>query len=341
MRFRLFRSLSGVVILGGLLVASFAPVLAANQESGITLSPAFQEITVLPSQGDSSQSFTLTNNDDLATTFTLATVDMGALDDSGGIIFSGLSADYATKYGLAKWLRLDRQTITLTGHSSATVTFTVINTVELGPGGHYGAIIVKPELTALPKKNEVTLAPQAATLVFLRKVGGEHFGLSLAPVNPRTAYWRLPTDLQLPFMNTGNVHVVPRGVVTLTRDWKQREVARGIINAQSSLILPEKPRDYQVQLSTQGRLFLPGRYYLSIAYRYDGKEDFTVWQVSFWYWNLPLLLVILITLVVLTALTYRFRNSRIGRVVRRLTRVISHFCGKVCTHLKPKHKPQR
>jgi hypothetical protein len=60
-----------------------------------------------------------------------------------------------------------------------------------------------------------------------------------------------------------------------------REVAKGIINQESALILPETLRVYPVRLVTLLKSFVPGRYTLTMNYRYDGREDFASTSLQF------------------------------------------------------------
>jgi len=55
-----------------------------------------------------------------------------------------------------------------------------------------------------------------------------------------------------------------------------REVIRGIINPESAIILPETFRVFPVILKKIALSFVPGCYTISIEYRYDGKEEFSI-----------------------------------------------------------------
>ncbi len=280
------------------------PVLAAtNSKSGLTLTPPFQEINLLPNQAEVKGSFSISNNNAEPVSFDLTTVDMGTLDETGGVVFSGISADYQKKYGLAEWLHLPNTSLTIQPKSSQTVDFTVVNSPDMQSGGHYGAVVVKALGQAGQNKNQVNLSPQAATLIFARKIGGEVFGLSLQKPPSKTYYRSLPSELNLSFKNTGNVHVVPRGVV-LVKNPKGHVVAKGVINSESSLILPERNRLYSVKLTKQKQILWPGKYKVEVSYRYDGKDNFATESYSILLLNLPLGLVMLLIFGVLAWLGF-------------------------------------
>lgn len=315
----MFKKLLLLLYLVPILLLSVAQGYAASSKGGITITPPFQEVLILPNQTSVPGSFAVANNSSQPSTFSLSTVDMGALDDTGGVVFSGLSADYQQKYGLAHWLKLDTDKITIQPKSSAVVGFSIQNNSTLGPGGHYGAIIVKSTDQNSNSKNQVNLAPQAASLLFVRKVGGEIYNLKLEPPTSKTYLWKLPTSATVRLRNDGNIHVVPRGIVML-KDHSGREVSRGVINPESSLILPEHVRDFSVVFMPHKRLLLPGTYTISVSYRFEGSDKFVTQTYSIRFLNLPLIGLGLILLITLILLIKRFGI----RLKRRITK-ISHM----------------
>jgi hypothetical protein len=297
------RSVSLLLFLGllcGLLLTLIAPAVpsfAADSKGGISITPPFQEITILPNQTSVPSSFAVANNTTSPTNFQLSAIDMGTLDDTGGVVFSGLPEDYEQKYGLAKWLQLSSSNVTIPPKSTQQIKFTVINDPAMGPGGHYGAIVVKSEQTSERGKNQVGLQPQAAELLFARKVGGERYDLKLEAAAQKTFWWHLPNQIELKFRNNGNIHVVPRGIVTLQGP-DGHEVARGIINPASSLILPERSRIYNIYLTFSQKIRRPGQYTAEINYRYDGTQTLQKGTQHLRFVNLPLIVVVFIVLMV-------------------------------------------
>lgn len=310
----------------GLLLSLFHILVAgsilavAQTATGITISPPFQNIDILPGQNSVTQSFSVTNNDNIPVIFDLSSVDMGSLDETGGVVFSGLPADYADKYGAAKWVVLSKTSITISPHSTQSISFIVTSNDTLRPGGHYGAIIVKTTDGSRPSENQIKFDPQAAMLLFIRKIGGEIYNLNLEQPKLETKLWTLPDKLQIQLKNNGNVHVVPRGVVKIT-DSRGRLVGQGIINPESSLVLPERTRGYQTSFPRSSWWRLPGRYKVEIAYRYDGLTEFTFATQSFFFWNLPMLLTTLVGLILLI-FTCRFIKQRYGNWLRRKTSAV-------------------
>jgi hypothetical protein len=315
------KRLIALVALLLLITLGFNSVSAQNKKSGgITISPASQEIVLDKDEKTLSGSFTVTNNNDTPETFMLSTVDMGALDETGGLVFSGLPQDYQEKYGLAKWISLSRTSVTVKPKTKEAIDFTIKNEALLSPGGHYGAVIVRRAEDKTPLSDQrISLSPQAASLIFLRKVGGEVYGLSLPHVTSNHSIWRLPTKVDLPFKNDGNVHVVPRGIVRLKNTFGD-EIAKSIINPESSIVLPERSRTLHVAFDNLPRTIWPGRYHLEVEYRYDGQEHPTYLSQTFYTANLRVLLLLVGLLLALLLAGYKLRR-RIWRLVIRLCRL--------------------
>lgn len=262
-----------------LCIALFAcvalPVSAATTGSGITITPAFQDI-VLDQTGQEVEFFaTVTNDTTNPVTLRLSVLDFGSLDESGGVAFLGASNDLERKYSLASWMRPEKDVVTTVPGETQKIKVTIENRDSLGPGGHYGALTFTTEdVTQSDGNNNIAVKQLFSSLVFVKKIGGEIYSLDLSEKEFSYNLMRLPEKIRLRFRNDGNIHLVPRGIVTVT-DPLGRLVAKGIINEESALILPETFRVYPVRLKSLATQFMPGRYTFDIAYRYDGREEFS------------------------------------------------------------------
>lgn len=309
---RLLLVTTAVLALFGL-VFGFNKVQAATN-GGITVSPAYQDVTLSPNQVSASQEFFITNNEALPLTFDLATVDMGALNDSGGVVFTGLTADYESKYGLAKWINLKQATVTIAARSTQKIDFDIVVDDSFGPGGHYGAIVAKPVFDISPSQNQIQLSPRIASLLLVKKVGGEVLDLTATNPTIKSRYWKLPDVIKLSFHNKGNVHLVPRGLVIIS-DSAGHEVGRGVINPESSYTLPEISRNYSVKINYSKIILWPGKYLLKTAYRFDGSDQLKVQISNITLLNLPLIASIIILPIFLLIIIVRIHRM-FGRYIK-------------------------
>jgi hypothetical protein len=257
---------------------------SVSANGGVTIAPASQEVVLAPDADETSFELRLTNRDTSDVTLRLRAVDFNALDESGGVAFVGLKpGENETKYGLTNWLRFATETVTVVSGQTEVIQVAIDNRDDLEPGGHYGAVIAVPVDPANPSATpEVDILPATAALVLLKKMGGERYGLSLDRTELTTSFWQLPTRIGLRFQNTGNIHVVPRGTVTIRGPGGQ-DVAKALINETSATVLPETFRKIQSSFMLLERAFWPGRYEAEIRWRYDGSEEVRQEIITFWH----------------------------------------------------------
>jgi hypothetical protein len=252
--------------------------------SGITISPSFQQVVVGQNDTEKPFTFSVTNNTGQQVEVALSTVDFGSLDESGGVLFMGQnnkSINY--KYGLSQYVTLGQDRLVVDPKSTTKIPVTITNKESLSPGGHYGAILVTPtKVGDNPSKVEINQI--ISSLLFVTKQGGAIYQLNLQNYQLKTHIFSPPTSVDLRFQNAGNVHLIPRGMITIT-DPRGVIVRRGFINEGSAIVLPETFRKLSVPLRTVNRAWWPGIYHVTMSYRFDGQETNLTKQLSFYYIN--------------------------------------------------------
>ncbi|KKR31689.1 MAG: hypothetical protein UT63_C0063G0002 [Candidatus Gottesmanbacteria bacterium GW2011_GWC2_39_8] len=283
-------------------------IVQAKEVQGISITPPFQELVILEKDNQVPFSIEFRNQTDTNKTLRFSVIDFGSLDESGGVAFLGNAGEaIEKKYGLASWIILEKDNMELDPGGKQILKVTVENRESLSPGGHYGAIMVyvgKEEEASL-----VSFTQVISSLVFVKKTGGEKYGMNLAEKSYIKNKLFFPRQVNLRFQNTGNVHLVPRGVVTVT-DWIGRTIGKGIINQETGRILPESFRIYPVVLEMIGSPILPGMYNVDIDYRYSEKKNFDRATFSFFYpgflgFGIVVLLIILFVVIILRLLRIR------------------------------------
>lgn len=76
------------------------------------------------------------------------------------------------------------------------------------------------------------------------------------------------------FQNTGNVELTPYGLLEI-KNQQGKLVARGIVNEDSSITLPEAIRTYTLPVKTVESVILPGKYTAILTLHY-GKSNKTL-----------------------------------------------------------------
>ena len=299
---------------------------AVRRASGITISPAFQEITLSPDKPSAAFTFSVTNNTSEPYEFALSVTDFGSLDESGGVLFIGEAEKQLNyRYGLSSWITLEKDRIVVEPKSTQKVPVSVINKESLSPGGHYGAVLITP--TGTPDRpTKVQVNQVLSSLLFVKKEGGEVYKLGLKSYDVQTRIFTAPDTVDLRFQNAGNVHLIPRGTITIT-DPMGRIVKRGFINTGSAYVLPETFRQIEVSLELVRTAWIPGTYRMGLEYRFEGNDTVETRQVSFFYVNGWYVIgaVLALIVVLMSIVSKRFRQGfkqviwNVARPIKMLT----------------------
>lgn len=267
----------------------------------VSVTPPYQEVAV--NNGDLSRvvTVTATNTSTEAKTFQLSVEDVSSFNDRGGInlAVAGRTDDYVRRYGLSAWTDLDQGNVTIESGKSAQIKLSVRNDTTLIPGGHYGVLVIAPVAEVGSGQNPVNITPTLTSLILLTKIGGETRSLKLDQANLSASPLTSADKLDLHFKNDGNVHLIPRGMVTVT-DPLGHEVSRGVVNEDSAFVFPGSSRKLITPFQKEDFSIVPGIYTVEMAYRYVGTDQLSYYRTSFFYLGWPLILLI-------TALAIAFR----------------------------------
>lgn len=297
--------------------AGLHAVQAAADSGGFSISPAFQEIDLVQSDKKKEFFVKISNRTDAIQEIRLEAVDFEDSGEPGEVFFSkDGNSDFVKKYGLVSWIRLEKNIIVLEPQSEEKVLATIENRDSLSPGGHYVAVMA----TIGGGKDEnqdfsgVGLEQSIASLVFVKKIGGEIYFLDLKKISLPNIAFSLPEKINLEFENSGNVHVVPRGIIEILGPFG-RVLGKGVINRSSAIILPGMVRAGNHTLDRRSALFFPGHYTVRVNYRYDGQDGFMTKETDFFSWgsiwaDLIALLTILSLSAIVTRSVVKKRNKK-------------------------------
>lgn len=265
-------------LLLGILVGASATVSA--QTKAITIEPFIQEVVLTGTDQQKEFFVEITNHTSAPFDFKAQAVDFGSLNETGGLVFAGANApELVRKYGLANWLIIDSSSQKLASGQKIRLKVKIDNRADLAPGGHYAAVVVSSQqlVGSASDQPRISLQENLSALIFAKKIGGDIYRLKLTSIDANETLFYLPNSLTLHFRNEGNTHLVPRGTATIT-DSRGKLVSKGIINQDSAIILPERQRDYVVKLARVAWPVWPGRYQLTINYRFDGYDGLRQYQ---------------------------------------------------------------
>lgn len=298
-----------LVIIGLVVLVVQASSVSAAIPPKITVTPFLQEVRI-GAEPTKNFDITLTNDSNQPQKLALSVADFGSLDLTGGVAFVGSGAgQLLDKYALSKWLVLNVNTLSLAAHQSKKITATIINDSQLKPGGHYAAIVATVLSPSGQGQANVSLKQKISSLVLAIKTGGEKYDLSLQNIDSNGNLFKLPTEAYLTIKATGNVHVVPRGIVYLKSGSKV--IAKGVINQESGYVLPGTTRAFTVQLDKlTSANFWNTAYKLQVDYRYDGIDRYASKSASVTYINSWWLIIVIVLAVTIRQLVTRLRRRK-------------------------------
>jgi type 1 fimbria pilin len=290
-----------------------APVLAATSDSatrGITMSPPVAKLTLGSGLIEANQRVTLTNNTSQTFKATLKLVDFKSLNENGGLTLGQVGVPL-WQYGLANWMTLPGgNTLSLAPGQTENVEVLIHNRSDLTPGGHYGALVITGQSGSGQGSNSVSFSQNLVSLMFVKKLGGEQYGLKLESFTLEKGI-DLPQSASLRFKSTGNVYVIPRGYIEVT-DSKGKLVQKGIINQDSTLIMQGNTQKLISLLQPVADSPETGRYKATAYYRYDGQAGYQTATVTFERggWSLQRLMRFVVPGVIILAAAYDYRRHR-------------------------------
>jgi len=299
------KRLLGVLTTGAIICGAALPTPALAATGGITMSPAIKELTISSGLVEAHSAVTLTNHTKQNVVIQTRVVDLSDISQGGGLVFGQNSLALA-KYGLANWMVLPGgNQAALASGATVNIPVVVQNRSDLAPGGHYGAVVMTASSGV--SGNSVGFKQELVSLVLVKKLGGEQYGLKLESIKPDSDTSQ--NIVTLKFRGTGNVHVVPRGVVQLT-DARDKLLAKGIINPESTIVLPGGSRQFVTIMKPVASSNAPGRHKLTVYYRPEGRAEFESKMIylSNWPWYYTLLIALLVVAVGLVLRRRRLRQ---------------------------------
>lgn len=226
-----------------LLVISKTNVWAAN---GITVNPAFQDITLSEDSATQSAVITVSNSSNNPINLEVLPTSVDQHDLSGRLsleLFSG-AANESFSY-----LTFSNDRFVLEPGQSQDIKVNIAARTDLKPGGNYVGVVFRSVLDE-PSNKQVVL-PAVASFLLITKEGGAVYNLSLTKVAglASTISFRVPKTIALTFNNAGNVHLQPRGSISI-EGLNHRLIAQSTVNESSQFILPGRTRLIQQNIRT-------------------------------------------------------------------------------------------
>lgn len=262
-----------------LLSAGTPHVFGQGQDSlTLTVTPPFFELSINP--GETWSSFIkVVNVNDYDMTLYASVVNFSANEkENGQGKFTPIFKRDPEAQGsmLGEWITVTKDPIYVPAGGSMQVPFSIKAPPNADPGGHYAAILIGTQPTA-PVEGGLAVSSYISSLIFAKVSGtiieqGDIRELS----TPHTFFNAPEIPITLRFENTGNVHVLPQGNITIYNMWGK---VRGTIpvnqNTAFGNVLPGTTRKFSYTWTGESNPFEAGKYtaVATLSYGSDGRKN--------------------------------------------------------------------
>jgi len=188
-----------------------ASVFGVRSAQALTLVPPSLEYSTVRGQTVEGK-IKLLNNENRSLVLTSSTSNFGAKDETGepDFKFDAPSAD------LASWIKINSGQLTLEPGETKEVPFTITVPADAEPGGHYAGIFFASG-GAASGGGQIGVQSKLGALVIMTVAGNirEQAAVSSVTLDDSTIINRPPVQFNIRIQNTGNVHIKPKGKVTV------------------------------------------------------------------------------------------------------------------------------
>lgn len=277
------RHRSSLLLLVGVLIG--LGVFGWRSTSALTLVPPSLEYKTAKGQTIDGV-VKLINNENRTLVLTPSTANFGAKDETGDpdFKFDAPSAD------LASWIKIDTTAVTLDLGETREIPFKIEVPSNAEPGGHYAGIFFASGGTA-SGGGQIGVQSKLGSLVILTVEGNirEQAAISEVTIKGPTTIGRPPVNFEIRIKNGGNVHVKPKGKVTILNMFGGE--VETLTLPQDKNVLPGQTRLFEVswvkkaisakkgsffsEISTEFSNFALGTYTANVEATY-GENDTTM-----------------------------------------------------------------
>jgi hypothetical protein len=275
------------------------PVIFAQSVS-LSISPPVFELSANPGESIKN-SIRVTNLGDTPQQVFVDRRNFTALGEEGGV---GLTEE-ETSFSLATWISVDKEEVVIPAKESATFEFTVAVPANAEPGGHFGSLVFKTKPGELKEGQAGSSVGQEVGALLLVKIAGDiKEDASIASFRAvKGFYEKGPITFETRTENKGNVHIKPRGTITITNMFG-REV--GKVQLDERNVLPGAIRKVETVWDDSGLRF--GRYTATLSLVYGADGTIATASTSIFIFPYKLVSVVLVVLGATSFVGYRYRD---------------------------------
>ncbi len=270
---------------------SAAPL--ASQVRGLEVGPFLLDLEV-PKGGNISSTVDIANRSSSSLVINITPRDFLPGDEGQPKFVPDVTINDPT-FSLASWITVQGETkLTLQPGEVQTVSFILNPPINAEQGTHYGALLFS--YTGTSALNNASEVQQTVGTIILVRYGEarENGKVELTP-SARVLFNADKISLSNHFINTGNVHVQPKGEVYIKNMWG-KIIETPFVNRDAANVLPKTDRTFVNAWYPSSFAF--GRYTVETVLhfghgRLEARDKHAIWVLP-WYLLIPFVLVIMI-----------------------------------------------
>lgn len=278
------------------------------------LDPAKMEFALLPGE-TAERTIYITSRVPEETLFSVEVEDfIGSKNPETPLILLGKDSVEKSPYSFRENIIFPEENFSLKLGEKAAVPIKIQVPENAAPGGYYASVIVtnKPQKDKLGNAGARTVS-RVGSLLFVRVKGqtkeeGRLEGFRVAGPSDRWLFSKAPSAFELLFANDGNVHLAPRGTITITNIFGRKIEG---VKIDPFFTLPNSLRSREI-LWSGNAVF--GRYKATIELErgYDNLSDTK--SAVFWVIPWKFIIILFLSVFILVFLfKYILRNFEIKR----------------------------
>lgn len=298
------------IIIGGFSLPKYSLAytktnIDVTPQNDFVVEPGKTEVFLNP--GESMvKNISVTNRINKTVRFKLSTEDfVGTNDAKQPVVLLG---DTNSPYSLKDFIVPEIKEFSLEFGEKITIPITVSVPSNSEPKGHYGALIISNDPEKL--EGEASKETEGKTRIisrigslFLLRINGEGKEEgnidSFKVIGPTQMFYSSrPTGFEIAFKNTGNVHLVPYGTITIKNIFGQ------VINTlpvDAYFVLPNSIRYREIAWSDG---FSLGRYTANLSLYKGYNNEYAEAKVAFWVIPWKILVPVFLGIILLVSLFY-------------------------------------
>jgi len=191
---------------------------------------------------------------------------------------------------IAGWITVPDDAMRIPPEQTYTLPVTLRVPADASPGGHYAAILIGNTPSGPTGENTISVSSAIASLIFVRVAGDVvEQGQIREFSTRRLVYERPEAVLQLRFENKGNVHLQPRGAITIYNMFgKVRGTVEVNAGAGYGNVLPGSIREFTFSWEADTGVWDIGQYRAVATLGY-GEESKAFVSATQYFWVLPII----------------------------------------------------